>query len=167
MGARYQVEVDGAVRSVELLRVDGDAVVARVDDREVRLERTALPTGEWLVRADGRAPRRLDCVRTESGWEVLGAGLRARVAVRDERDTWLRGGVAGAAERTITVSMPGRVVVVDVRPGQAVSAGDRLLVIEAMKMENDVRSPRDGVVRAIHVEPGGAVAGGQPLVELE
>ena len=63
--------------------------------------------------------------------------------------------------------MPGRVVAIDVEEGDAVERGQRILVIEAMKMENDVKAPRDGRVRSIRVAPGDAVDAGQPLLELE
>jgi pyruvate carboxylase subunit B len=65
------------------------------------------------------------------------------------------------------VAMPGRVVAIDVEEGTAVERGQRILVIEAMKMENDVKAPRDGIVRAVRVAAGDAVDAGQPLLELE
>ncbi len=63
--------------------------------------------------------------------------------------------------------MPGRVAAVKVAPGQRVAKGDELLVVEAMKMENALRAPRDGVVRAVHVAAGDMVAPGRALVEVE
>jgi 3-methylcrotonyl-CoA carboxylase alpha subunit len=63
--------------------------------------------------------------------------------------------------------MPGRVAVVRVVPGQRVARGEELLVVEAMKMENALRAPRDGVVRAVHVAAGELVAPGRALVEVE
>jgi biotin carboxyl carrier protein len=63
--------------------------------------------------------------------------------------------------------MPGRVVAVTVRPGDAVSEGQEVAVIEAMKMEQSMRSPLAGVVKAVHVQPLQQVTGDQPLVELE
>ena len=63
--------------------------------------------------------------------------------------------------------MPGRVTAVRVEAGQRVKRGEELLVVEAMKMENALRAPRDGVVRAVHVSPGDMVVPGRPLVELE
>jgi 3-methylcrotonyl-CoA carboxylase alpha subunit len=63
--------------------------------------------------------------------------------------------------------MPGRVAAVRAEPGQRVKKGEELLVVEAMKMENALRAPRDGVVRAVHVTAGEMVAPGRALVELE
>ena len=54
-----------------------------------------------------------------------------------------------------------------VRPGDRVSAGDEVCVVEAMKMEQSIRSPRDGVIKAVHVQPLDTVSADDPLIELE
>jgi biotin carboxyl carrier protein len=63
--------------------------------------------------------------------------------------------------------MPGTVLRVDVAPGQAVEAGQTLVVLEAMKMELSVAAPADGTVRDVHVSAGQLVSRGQPLVAME
>jgi 3-methylcrotonyl-CoA carboxylase alpha subunit len=63
--------------------------------------------------------------------------------------------------------MPGRVVKVSVKAGQAVEAGDELVVLEAMKMEQAVRAPRAGVVEELFVQTGDQVDGGAMLLRLE
>jgi biotin carboxyl carrier protein len=63
--------------------------------------------------------------------------------------------------------IPGVILTVVVRKGVRVRSGDPLLVLEAMKMQNDVRSPRDGIVRALRISPGDIVTKGQILIELE
>ena len=63
--------------------------------------------------------------------------------------------------------MPGRVIAILVRPGDRVSMGDELCVVEAMKMEQSIRAPRDGVVKTIHVQPMDSVNANDPLIELE
>lgn len=63
--------------------------------------------------------------------------------------------------------MPGRVMSILVRPGDRVSEGDEVCVVEAMKMEQSIRSPRGGVVKAVHVQPLDSVNTDDPLVELE
>lgn len=63
--------------------------------------------------------------------------------------------------------MPGRVISIMVRPGDRVSAGDEICVVEAMKMEQSIRAPRDGVVKTIFVQPMDQVNADDPLVELE
>ena len=63
--------------------------------------------------------------------------------------------------------MPGRVMSILVRPGDAVAAGDEVCVVEAMKMEQSIQSPRDGVIKAVHVQPLETVNADDPLIELE
>ena len=63
--------------------------------------------------------------------------------------------------------MPGRVISILVRPGDQVSVGDELCVVEAMKMEQSIRAPRDGVIKTIHVQPMDTVSADDPLIELE
>ena len=71
--------------------------------------------------------------------------------------------VAGAA----TAPMPGKIVAVKVSPGDRVSYGDELVVLEAMKMEQSIRATREGVVKEVKVTVGQAVAHGDTLVEFE
>jgi biotin carboxyl carrier protein len=69
--------------------------------------------------------------------------------------------------QTVHAYMPGRVVSVAVAEGDAVEPGGALLVLEAMKMQNEIQAERSAVVRRVHVAPGQAVEGGDPLLELE
>lgn len=66
----------------------------------------------------------------------------------------------------ISAPMPGTIVSVNVKAGQSVKKGDTLLVLEAMKMENEIMSPHDAVVAATHVNKGDTVDSGTPLVSL-
>lgn len=63
--------------------------------------------------------------------------------------------------------MPGRVIAIRVRPGDRVAAGDEVCVVEAMKMEQSIRSPQNGVVKEIRVQPTDSVRTNDPLLELE
>ena len=74
---------------------------------------------------------------------------------------------AAGGESTLTAPMPGTVIGVHVRAGDRVSARQRLVVLEAMKMETPLLAPFDATVRAVHAEEGARVAGGALLVELE
>ena len=77
------------------------------------------------------------------------------------------GRAGGAARRTtVTSMMPGKIVRVFVKPGEAVAEGQELLVVEAMKMENSVPSPASGRVLELKVSPGQAVETGAPLVVI-
>lgn len=98
-------------------------------------------------------------------------GRTTDVRVKDERALLMErfGLDAGddAAQREVRAPMPGLVLRVEVAPGQTVKTGEAILVLEAMKMENELRAGGDGVVKAIHVEAGTAVAKNDLLLEFE
>jgi len=74
---------------------------------------------------------------------------------------------ASPSDNILRSPMPGRVIAIMVRPGDQVSAGDEVCVVEAMKMEQSIRATRDGVVKAVHVQPMDSVRANDPLIELE
>ena len=78
-----------------------------------------------------------------------------------------RSAPARGSDNVIRSPMPAKVVAVTVRPGDVVSAGQEVCVVETMKMEQSIRSPRDGIVKTVHTRPLEQVATDDPLVELE
>lgn len=104
-------------------------------------------------------------------WALGAVGERIEVEAVDERTRQLQslidrraGGPSGGVVRA---PMPGLVVRVEAREGERVSAGSGLVVVEAMKMENELRAARPGVVVKVHVQPGTAVEKGAALVTLD
>jgi biotin carboxyl carrier protein len=101
---------------------------------------------------------------------VLVAGARYLVKVQDERSRRLaqadRSLKPPAGELMIKAPIPGLVVKVTAGPGQVVSEGESLVILEAMKMENELRAPRAGTVHEVRVGPGDQVALGQVLLSL-
>jgi biotin carboxyl carrier protein len=77
------------------------------------------------------------------------------------------GGGAGKGRKRVDAYMPGRVTAVLVQEGDAVTTGQGIIVLEAMKMENEIRAEHDGKISRIHVQPGQAVDMGNPLFEME
>jgi glutaconyl-CoA decarboxylase len=68
---------------------------------------------------------------------------------------------------TVTAPLPGRVLEVRVKEGTVIKRGDVLLVLEAMKMANEIRAPQDGTIAKVHVDAGTAVEKGQPMITLQ
>jgi biotin carboxyl carrier protein len=164
---RYFVEVGGRELAVD---VDGDRVsvdgVTRVASLQ-GLQGTPLR----LLIVEGR--RRLLSVEAlgRGRWALGSAGERREVDVVDERTRHIRS-LTAAPERAagggvLKAPMPGLVVRLEVEPGQTVAAGMGVLVLEAMKMENELRTAAGGRVKAVLVRPGQAVEKGQALVEFE
>lgn len=97
----------------------------------------------------------------EDTWQVMYHGAMYSVQVEDEREKRLRaamgGGVSGQEEYHLKAPMPGMVVAVPIHEGQTIEKGDVLLILESMKMQNELRSPRAGVVTRLRVHPGDRV----------
>jgi len=96
---------------------------------------------------------------------VAGAGPAAKPRPKRGGSSSAAGGAAGSGR--IAVPMQGTIVKVTVEVGQTVSAGDSVVVLEAMKMENNVTADIDGTVTAVNVEPGQSVAAGEVVVVIE
>jgi biotin carboxyl carrier protein len=107
---------------------------------------------------------------SESGWQVLLHGRQYLAKVEDEREKRLRaasgGSVADRGEYHLKAPMPGLIVAVRVEEGQEVAAGEVLLVLESMKMQNELRSPKDGRVSRMRVKPGDSVEQRQTLLSV-
>lgn len=104
-------------------------------------------------------------------WQVLLHGALFGARVEDEREKRLRaaGGVASggaAGEYNLKAPMPGLIVAIPVAEGQAVQKGDNLIILESMKMQNELKAPRAGTVTRIKVKPGDSVEHHQVLVTV-
>ena len=158
LGRTLEVEVDG-----EHVTVDGATLAASLGAAP------GAPVRQLLL--DGRA----EAVGIEAAggghWAITRQGERTEIEVIDERTRHIRS-LTGTGDRprgpaVLKAPMPGLVVRVQVAPGQAVAAGASLVVLEAMKMENELRAISPGTVGAVRVRPGEAVEKGQVLVEFE
>lgn len=107
---------------------------------------------------------------TDGEYQVLLLGHLFNVRVEDERARRLaqagRGFVPTGGELQVRAPMPGLIVSIPVTVGQIVKQGDLLMILESMKMENELKAPRDGAVSSVRVQPGQSVAQGQMLVTI-
>jgi biotin carboxyl carrier protein len=150
------LELDGVEHEAFVLReadrlkitIDGEAFEAKIDGAKVTLggKTYAIVLGDLDVDIDGhRHTFRIADVKTGAAG---GEG----------------GGTRGAR---VKPPMPGKIVSIGVSEGQEVKAGHVLVILEAMKMQNEIPSPVAGVVKKIHVKPGQNVEGKDLLIELE
>jgi biotin carboxyl carrier protein len=106
----------------------------------------------------------------DDDWHVLLRGRQYQVKIEDERERRLRvaggGGVAEGGEFHLKAPMPGLVVTVPVTEGQQVEKGQVLVILESMKMQNELKSPRDGKVERIRVKGGESVEQKQTLLTI-
>ena len=158
-GERTEVELDGGVA-----RIGNEATPASLTDLE------GAPV--TLVTLDSGVHRAVvRCGSARGSYTIWIGGYRFAVEALDERARAIRDITAVASIPTgpapIVAPMPGLIVRVDVRAGEQVSAGQGVIVMEAMKMENELRTAAAGKVRAVLVEVGMAVEKGATLIELE
>ena len=103
-------------------------------------------------------------------WQVLMRGALYEVRVADEREERLRkasGGVStSTGEIQVKAPMPGLIVVVQVEEGQAVAKGDVLIILESMKMQNELKAPRDATVTRVRAKAGDRIDQNQVLITL-
>ena len=106
----------------------------------------------------------------EEQWQVLLHGRLYSARVEDERERRLRaasrGGAGDQGEYNLKAPMPGLVVSVLVNEGQEVNAGDVLVILESMKMQNELKSPKSGVISRVRVKQGDSVEQRQALLSV-
>ncbi len=147
----YRIVIDGTPHEIDAVRVGHFGLSLILDhdsgrSRDLQVAPAAGP-GDVLVTLDGRiVSAAIDRRRTARGWAD---------------------GVAHDGEQAVVAPMPGRVVRVLVAAGDEVAARQGLVVVEAMKMENELRSPKAGRVKDIAVTPGMSVETGRVLIVIE
>ncbi len=172
----------GRERQVEVLNDAKGRVVVLVDGDPVEAEATAPDRGRGgaaaatSVRIDGQQvelwlepqTENVGGVRSRTDqWGVVANGRRFFAKVESERSRIQAAGKStGGGEGAVRSPMPGRVVRLLVEEGATVAAGAPVVVVEAMKMENELAASRDGVVKKIHVAVGATVEGGAMLIEI-
>jgi biotin carboxyl carrier protein len=158
------LEMDGKKLRVEVPAASGTGLVCSVDGRAVTVDACVLEPGVMSLVVDGRQFR---CLL--DGDAVLIGGRRIPFSRFDPRSLAARRAGAEGADgpRAVKAPMPGRVVRVAVAVGDAVEQGAAVVVIEAMKMQNELKSPKSGTVARIAVSVGDTVGVGDVLAVVE
>ena len=164
---RYFVTIGD--RTVE---VDLTGETPRIDGQPVHAELATLPgTPVRHLLLDGRSYSLPAAAGARRGqWEISLGAERFVAGAVDERTRAIREMSGGEVEDTVkavTAPMPGLVLRLEVEVGQAVKAGQGVVIVEAMKMENELKAPADGVVARIEVQPGQTVEKGATLILFE
>ncbi len=164
---RYQVAVGDRIVEVDL---SGDVPLVDGQPVEATIESVGGgPLRHLIIEQDSHTLLALPG-EGRGKWRLTIAGRPIEVEALDERTRAIRamsGGVETEADRSIVAPMPGLVLQVHVEVGQAIVAGQGVIVVEAMKMENELKAPADGIVARVAVVPGQAVEKGAILLTLE
>jgi len=162
----YDVTIDGKNYRLELERSEG-LWSCRLDGREIEVD-AVLARPDVLSLRIGNKAYEVKCERGAGDLHLWVGSARFGVEVRDPRS--LRGRVRAVDDhgpKKLTAPMPGKIVRVLVTEGANVEAGAGVLVVEAMKMQNEIKSPKKGTIQKILVSEGAAVNAGDVLAIVE
>lgn len=167
MAMKYITTVEDKSFLVEIMddrHISVDGKVYQVDFESV----SGQPVYSLIV--DGRSHESYIYQGEDDNWQVLLRGRLYPVTVEDEREKRLRAaagaGVAETGEFHLRAPMPGLVVAIPVAEGQPIKRGQVILILESMKMQNEIKSPRDGTISRIRVKAGETVEQKQTLLSV-
>lgn len=172
---KFQLEIADRMRSVEVQR-QADGYLVTVDGRRRLVHAARVDADAWslIVRDESNGEARsVEAVvpsRSENGTldvHIDGYGIPVHLRQGRGRTTRDTIGSDGAGSQRVAAPMPGKVVRVLVRAGDVVQPRQVLVVVEAMKMENELRALRNGIVSTVLVTEGQSVEAGTPLVIVE
>ena len=163
---RYITTVEGKQFLVEIIdekHISVDGKVYEVDFESV----SGQPVYSLIVNGQSHEAY---AAQNEDNWQVLLRGRLYPITVEDEREKRLRsaggGGVAETGEFLLKAPMPGLVVAIPISEGQTIKKGQVLLILESMKMQNELKSPRDGTLGRVRVRVGETVEQKQTLLSV-
>jgi acetyl/propionyl-CoA carboxylase alpha subunit len=162
----YDITIDGKHHRLDLSRADGRWSCC-VDGRNVEVDAVLARPDVLAVRV-GNVAYEIKSERVANDWNLWVGSTRFAAELRDPRS--LRGRERAGdnqGPRKIVAPMPGKVVRLLVREGNEVEAGAGVAVVEAMKMQNEVKSPKKGTIQKISVSEGAAVNAGDVLAIVE
>ena len=167
---KLQAQLNDKTHDVEITKENG-TLFASVDGRQYELESSEPEPGVYLFKHEGRV---YEAKVIAPG--IAGGSTHVRIGsnefdIRLIDPKRLRGAGAGYDQEDgiaeIKTAMPGKVVRVLVERGAEVQAGDGVIVVEAMKMQNELKAPKSGIVKEIRVTEGAAVSSGDILMTIE
>jgi biotin carboxyl carrier protein len=170
---KLKAQLSGKENEVSLRLNDGTVEVA-VDDRGYELQVREIAPGEYLLISGSkiykcRVTERRDPLSAGESFSVVLRGRNYEVALVDPKR--LRSAQSQGAHHTgaaqIVSPMPGKIVRVLVKPGDQVEAGAGVVIVEAMKMQNEMKAPKAGTVVSIEAAEGATVSAGDVLAVIE
>ncbi|UCG51319.1 MAG: hypothetical protein JSW58_14155 [Candidatus Latescibacterota bacterium] len=162
---QYEFLYDGKTYSVTVDK-GKETFKVTLGDRTLEVNASVLSPGLLSMIVEGRSV--LAHTARDDGGRIICIGGVSWVLSNPRAEENASGtGATGTGDGMITTPMPGKIVAVHVNEGDAVEKEQPLLVLEAMKMQNDILSDVKGVVKKIHFKPGDQAAFGEPLVEIE
>ena len=168
---KLEVRIGGLARQIEIQRKSPNQFVISGEDRggkDTKIDAIEVAPNTYSILVDGRAFEAV-VVPAAEGVLVRCGGQEFYALISDPR-AWRRGRdtqFGSEGKQQITAPMPGKVIRLLVNTGEKVEADQGLIVVEAMKMQNEIRAPRGGTIERFFVREGDAVAAGEPLVTIQ
>ncbi len=165
----YHIELNGRKRRLSIEpAAEGDGYRFELDGEPCAADARLLQPGVLSLIIESISYRILFDPRPAGAAVVIGE-RRISYGLNDPRSLRSRADVDAnhTGARSITTSMPGRIVRILVQPGDQVEAQQGLIVVEAMKMQNELKAPRSGTVSVVGVEVGATVQAGKVLMVIE
>lgn len=167
---KFQAEIGDEFRTVEIIR-EGEKVLADIDGRKYELEVSEPEPNVLLMKLDGKVVEafiepgaRLGETQTVT---IRGQNIELRLVDPKRLRGSIRGDSRHRGAAEIRTAMPGKVVRILLEPGAEVRKGDGVIVVEAMKMQNELKSPRDGKISSINTSNGATVGAGEVLATID
>ncbi|AKT38500.1 biotin/lipoyl-containing protein [Chondromyces crocatus] len=165
---RYFVTLpSGRELPVDVTHLPGGGIQAALEGRTLDVDALGSGSSTHLLMEGRGVELWLEGTGPQVGAVANGRRFYAQVESERSRDALGASKGQGQGGGLLKTPMPGRVLKVLVQEGETIRAGQPLVVVEAMKMENELGAERDGVVKAIFVSPGATVEGGAKLLEVE
>jgi biotin carboxyl carrier protein len=166
---RYEIDVGGRTREVVVTRLGGGEFAVSVDRRTWKVDAARIDAHTLSLIVDTMCSHEVTLVPdAATGGLVVHVGVTPIAVTVNGRRRWRRQDEpAGTGPHRVTAPMPGKIVRVLVNPGDTVRARQPLVVVEAMKMENELRAGRDGTIAEMHAREGASVEAGTLLVVIQ
>lgn len=163
---KTQIQIGGRTRVVELER-EGRRVRATLDGRPLDADALIVAPGVYSILL-GNESFEVRVTPKHDGLHIHSDGEDYVAQAHDPRSWRGRQGgtLASEGRQQIVAPMPGKVIRILVAAGEAIEAGKGVLVVEAMKMQNEIRAPKSGTVEKLHVQEGQAVNAGEVLAVI-
>ena len=167
---KLQAEINGENHEIEISR-EGEKIFAAIAGRKYELEASEPEPNVFLLKNEGRiyevfvSPQQT----ANEPLQVKVKNQSFEINLIDPKRLRGAGGESGSADGAaeIKTAMPGKVVRVLVERGSEIQKGDGVIIVEAMKMQNEIKSPKDGIVKEIRFSEGATVNAGEILVVIE
>jgi acetyl/propionyl-CoA carboxylase alpha subunit len=158
-GKTYSIDLSGASPSGE--------ITGKVNDIPISLSASKISESCLLLVSDNQIRRAYVASSGDKVFVHLGGQVITLIKITEDRKSYSKDALEFGAKDQVSTPMPGKVVKILVEVGERIALKQPLVIVESMKMENELKSPSNGIVKSIHFAPGDLVNTGQPIIMIE